>query len=52
MNFCFALTTSAGSKGKDRSIPFEYFDEVERLLEWVEFELEGGDPLREGGKAS
>ena len=52
LNFCFALKTSTGSKSKDGSIPLEDFHEAERLLEWVEFELEGGDSLREGGKAS
>ena len=31
--------------------PLEDFDEAERLLERVEVELEGGHPLREGGKA-
>ena len=50
MNFCFALKTSTGSKSKDRSNPLEDFDEAERLLERVEVELEGGHPLREGGK--
>ena len=37
-------------KSKDRSNPLEDFDEAERLLERVEVELEGGHPLREGGK--
>ena len=50
LNFCFALKTSTGSKSKDRSNPLEDFDEAERLLERVEVELEGGHPLREGGK--
>lgn len=52
MNFRFALKTSTGGKSKDRSNPLEDLDEAERLLERVEAELEGGHPLKEGGRKS
>lgn len=39
-----------GLAGAGCTYPLEDFDETERLLERVEVELEGGHPLREGGK--
>lgn len=39
-----------GLAGAGCTYPLEDFDESERLLERVEVELEGGHPLREGGR--